>query len=101
MNRKQRGFNIGTVVRHFKGRTYRIEDFARHTENGELLVLYRQMFPPYLLMARPEAIFCSRVDSEKYPDATQEYRFEKLSKAEALGIDTGETVTTATSDNSM
>ena len=88
MNRKQRGFNVGTVVRHFKGRVYRIEDFARHTENGELLVLYRQMFPPYLLMARPEAIFCSRVDREKHPDTTQEYRFVKLSKEEAMSGNT-------------
>lgn len=87
MNRKQRGFYLGTVVRHFKGHVYRIEDFARHTENGELLVIYRQLFPPYLLMARPEAIFCSRVDKDKYPDATQEFRFEKLSKAEAISLE--------------
>lgn len=85
MNRKSRGFRIGTVVRHFKGSLYRIEDFARHTETGELMVIYRQCFPPFMLLARPESIFCSRVDSEKYPLATQEWRFEAVTKVEAMG----------------
>ena len=84
MNRKQRGFNMGTIVRHFKGGVYRIEDFSRHTETGELLVNYRQMFPPYHLLSRPEPIFCSPVDKDRYPYSEQEYRFEKLSKDQAM-----------------
>ncbi len=86
MNRKDRRFHIGTVVRHFKGGSlYRIEDFARNTETGELMVIYRQGFPPYMLFARPEAIFCSRVDKDKYPNAMQEWRFEAVTKEEARG----------------
>lgn len=86
MNRKDRRFHIGTVVRHFKGgKLYRIEDFARNTETGEMMVIYRQGFPPFMSFARPEANFCSRVDKDKYPDATQEWRFEAVTKEEAKG----------------
>lgn len=84
MNRNDRKFRVGTVVKHFKGgRLYRIEDFARHAETGEMMVIYRQGFPPYMLFTRPESIFCSRVDREKHPHATQEYRYEAVTKAEA------------------
>lgn len=83
MDRKSRRFSIGTIVRHFKGGIYRIEDFARHTENNEMLVIYRQMTPPYYCYARPEEMFCSRVDRDKYPYVGQEFRFVKLSKEEA------------------
>ena len=84
MTRKDRKFGIGTIVRHFKGKLYRIEDFARHTETGELLVIYRQLNPPYYCYARPEAMFCSEVDKDKYPEAMQIYRFEKVTKKEAM-----------------
>ena len=76
MTRKDRRFNVGTIVKHFKGRTYRIEDFAKNTETGEMMVIYRQMFPPYYCMARPEENFCSEVDKKIYPDIEQKYRFE-------------------------
>jgi hypothetical protein len=84
MTRKERGFGTGSIVKHFKGGVYRIEDFARHTETNEFLVIYRQLSPPYYCYAMPERIFCSEVDHEKYPDAVQEYRFEKMTKQEAL-----------------
>lgn len=87
MTRRERKFGIGTIVRHFKGGVYRIEDFARHTENDEMLVIYRQLYPPYYCYARPESMFCSRVDKEKYPDVDQEYRFEKITVKEAQKLD--------------
>ena len=83
MNRRDRRFHVGTIVRHFKGGLYRIEDFSRHTETGEMMVIYRQGCPPYQSFARPEPIFCSPVDKDKYPNATQEYRFEIISMQEA------------------
>ena len=86
MNRKSRKFGIGTIVRHFKGDLYRIEDFARHTETGELLVIYRQLYPPFYCYAKPEAMFCSKVDRDRYPNASQVYRFEKVTKMEAMAI---------------
>ena len=78
MTEKDRHFEIGTIVRHFKGKLYRIEDFAIHSETGETLVVYRQLYPPYESFARPLDMFYSSVDRERYPDAGQEFRFEKV-----------------------
>lgn len=55
---------------------YRIVAFASHTENGEKLVIYQALYPPYKTCARPYDMFCSEVDWEKYPDAKQKHRFE-------------------------
>ena len=78
-------FQVGDIVRHFKRENvdpktaeylYRILAFARHTENGEKLVIYQALYPPYKTCARPFDMFCSEVDREKYPEAVQKYRFE-------------------------
>ena len=78
-------FHIGDVVQHFKRENvnletaeylYRILAFAQHTENGEKLVIYQALYPPYKTCARPYDMFCSEVDRKKYPDAKQKYRFE-------------------------
>ena len=78
-------FQPGDIVRHFKRENvnqetaeylYRIVAFASHTENGEKLVIYQALYPPYKTCARPYDMFCSEVDRKKYPDAKQKYRFE-------------------------
>ena len=78
-------FHVGDIVRHFKRENvnqetaeylYRIVAFASHTENGEKLVIYQALYPPYKTCARPYDMFCSEVDRKKYPDAKQKYRFE-------------------------
>ena len=78
-------FKVGDIVQHFKRENvnqdtseylYRILAFASHTENGEKLVIYQALYPPYKTCARPFDMFCSEVDREKYPDAKQHYRFE-------------------------
>ena len=67
---------IGDRFRHFKGTVYRVVAIAKHTETEEELVVYGDGNDN--TWARPIDMFCSLVDREKYPQATQKYRFEKI-----------------------
>lgn len=80
-------FGIGTIVVHFKREMMSHEDkkahkarymytvlaHATHTETGEKLVIYRSL-EDMKEYARPEDMFYSEVDKEKYPDVKQKYR---------------------------
>lgn len=81
----ENSFKIGDIVKHFKRENvnqdsaeylYRILAFAQHTENGEKLVVYQALYPPYKTCARPYDMFISEVDRQKYPEVKQKYRFE-------------------------
>ena len=61
--------------RHFKGNEYEVIGFATHTENGERLVIYRNIANPDEVWARPYTMFQETV----WHNGQQQKRFEKLS----------------------
>ena len=69
------------VYKHFKGNIYQIISIALDSETLEQVVVYQQLYSPFQMYVRPLEMFLSKTDKDKYPDATQEYRFEKLERA--------------------
>lgn len=61
--------------RHFKGIIVEVLAIAKNTETLEDMVIYKHDND---IWARPYDMFVSKVDKEKYPNITQEYRFELI-----------------------
>lgn len=79
----------GECYRHFKGNRYQVLTIARHTENDEELVIYEGLYGEHPVFARPVEMFCGRVDKNKFPDVSQEYRFEL--EEESVNVDSSDT----------
>ena len=79
-----RTISAGDIFRHFKGGLYEIVCVALNTETSEDMVIYKSISPNNprcefgKIYARPKSMFLSVTDFNKYPEATQIYRFLKM-----------------------
>lgn len=55
----------GKIFRHFKGDLYLVEDFVKHSETQETMVLYRALYGECGLFVRPYGMFVEEVPEGK------------------------------------
>ncbi len=71
------------IYRHFKGKLYQIVCMAQHSETGEKMVVYRALYGTNDIYVRPLDMFTEKLDTTKYPQAGQIYRFEKVTEPDS------------------
>ena len=71
----------GDKYRHFKGNLYEVIVIARDSETLEEKVVYKEV-NGNAAYVRSLPMFVSPVDKEKYPDVTQEFRFQYIEEIE-------------------
>lgn len=67
---------LGRKYQHFKGGFYIPRKLATDTDTGEMMVVYEDEKTGTMWVRKQEE-FLSPVDTEKYPNANQFYRFEE------------------------
>lgn len=77
----------GEFYRHFKGRLYQVKMLARDSETQDWSVVYQEMYPPFQCWVRGLQEFMEPVDREKYPDCSQNDRFERVEPEELNGCE--------------
>lgn len=73
----ERKLKTRQLYRHFKGKLYYVMDVGYNSETLEKVVIYQAMYGDKKIFVRPLEMFLSPVDTTKYPDAKQTYRFEE------------------------
>lgn len=68
----------GKVFKHFKGDLYLVEDFVKHSETQETMVLYRALYGDCGLFVRPYDMFVEEVPEGKTNPTGQKYRFQEF-----------------------
>ena len=69
---------VGGIYKHFKGHIYKVIALAKDSEDLSMKVVY-QNTEDNETWVRPLSEFISPVDKIKYPNVTQEKRFEYIS----------------------
>ena len=78
-----RKIKINGLYKHFKGHIYKVIAIAKDCEDLTLKVVY-QNINNNDIWVRDYNEFLSEVDKNKYPEVTQQYRFQELTREEAL-----------------
>lgn len=68
----------GEFYRHFKGNLYQILTIGKYADTLEEMVVYQALYGTFDTYIRPLKEFVETVDLQKYPDATQKYRFNRV-----------------------
>lgn len=76
---------IGEVYRHFKGKMYRVQGIATHSETGEALVIYQGLYGGFEVFARPYESFIEKLDHKKYEGVSDQFRFTFVPMATEIG----------------
>ncbi len=79
------------IYRHFKGNLYQIMAIAQDSETSQISVIYQALYSPYKIWSRSLEMFMSPVDHSKYPQASQEFRFELITMPERSDTQMAET----------
>lgn len=66
----------GKIFRHFKGDLYLFMDLVKHSETGEILVLYKALYGDCGLYVRQYDMFYEEVPKNCLNPTGQKYRFE-------------------------
>lgn len=79
-----RNIKVGKIYKHFKGNLYIVLDIVNDSESIDndikKVVIYEALYGDNLKWARSYDSFNSLVDTKKYPDIKQKYRFEEVNK---------------------
>ena len=77
---ERQSINAGEIYRHFRGNLYQIVTVGKHADSLEEYVVYQALYGKFEVYIRSMQDFFQILDKDKYPDARQKVRFEKVEK---------------------